>query len=146
MTDVIIIYDSNTGNTEKAAQEIFAGVKESGASVEIKRVDDATVQDMRAAKGIILGSPNVYGNYTGKMRELVDTRLVQAKPSDKVGAAFGTYKWNNDNLKSLENDMRWKGVRMVCDGVNVHKHANGDVAKKLRELGKKVGEEAKKAP
>ncbi|HTY91481.1 MAG TPA: flavodoxin domain-containing protein [Methanocella sp.] len=146
MTDVIIIYDSKTGNTEKAAREVLGGVKESGASVEIKRVDDATVQDLSNAKGIILGSPNIYSNYTGKMRELVDSKLAQAKPSDKVGAAFGTYKWNTDNLKNLENDMRWKGVRIVSEGVCVHKHAGGDVAKKLRELGKKVGEEAKKVP
>ncbi len=145
MSDVLIIYDTNTGNTEKAAQEVLIGVKESGASVDIKKVDDATVEDLKAAKGIILGSPNIYGNYSGKMRELVDSKLVQAKPSDKVGAAFGTYKWNDDNLKSLQNDMRWKGVRLVSDGVNVHRHSDGDVLKKLRELGRKVGEEAKKA-
>ncbi len=141
---MIIVYDSKTGNTEKAAQAILAGVKESGASVEIKRVDDATVDDLRAAKGIILGSPNIYDNYSGKMRELVDARLAQAKPSDKVGAAFGTYKWNDDNLKNLQNDLRWKGVRIVCEGVNVHRPTGGDVLKKLREIGRKVGEEAKK--
>lgn len=146
MPDVIIIYDTKTGNTEKAAQEILGGVKESGASVEIKRVDDATVEDLRSAKGVILGSPNIYGNYSGKMRDLVDSRLIQAKPFEKVGAAFGTYKWNTDNLKKLENDMKWKGVRIVSEGVNVHKHAGEDVMKKLRELGKKVGEEAKKVP
>ncbi|BAI62824.1 putative flavodoxin [Methanocella paludicola SANAE] len=145
MLDVLIIYDTNTGNTEKAAQEILGGVKESGASVEMKKVDDTTVEDLKAARGIILGSPNIYGNYSGKMRDLVNSKLVQAKPSDKVGAAFGTYKWNDDNLKNLQNDLRWKGVRIVSEGVNVHRHSNGDVVKKLRELGRKVGEEAKKA-
>lgn len=144
MSDVIIIYDSKAGHTEKVAQDICEGVKESGASVELKKVDDAAVEDVLKAKGVILGSPNIGDNYSAKMRDFVDTKLARAKPYDKVGAAFGTYKWNHDNLKRLENDMRWKGVRLVADGINVHRH--DDASKKLRELGKRVGEEAKKAP
>lgn len=144
MADVMIIYDSKTGNTAKVAERILEGVKESGASVEIKKVTDATVEDVRNAKGVILGSPCINDNYTTMMREFVDTRLIQAKPADKVGAAFGTYKWNGGNLKKLEDDMRWKGVRLVTRGVNVHKHADGEIAKKLKELGRKVGEEALK--
>jgi flavorubredoxin len=144
MADVVIVYDTKTGNTEKVAQEILGGVKESGASVELKKVDDVTVEDVRKAKGVILGSPNINDNYSAKMRYFVDTKLVQAKPHEKVGAAFGTYKWNTDNLKRLENDMRWKGVRLVAEGINVHRHGDGDVLKKLRELGKTVGIEALK--
>ncbi len=144
MADVVIVYDSRTGNTEKAAEEILSGVKESGATVELKKVEDVTVEDVRKARGVILGSPNMNDNYSGMMREFVNTKLIQAFPSDKVGAAFGTYKWNQDNLKRLENDMRWKGIRLVTEGVNVHRHDGAEVYKKLRELGKKVGEEAKK--
>jgi flavorubredoxin len=146
MADVVIIYDSKTGHTEKAAAEILKGVEESGASVEMKKVDDATVEDVKKAKGVILGSPCIGDNYTRKMRDFVEGRLIQAKPSDKLGAAFGSYKWNGGNLKSLENDLRWMGVRLVTEGVNVHHFADDDVYKKLRELGKKVGEEARKAP
>jgi hypothetical protein len=32
----------------------------------------------------------------------------------------------------------------VAEGVNVHRHGDGDVVKRLRELGKMVGEEATK--
>lgn len=144
MADVVIIYDSNTGNTKKAADVIYMGVKMSGASVVIKNVDEATVEDVKDAKGIILGSPSVNDNYTHKLRNFIEEKLIQAKPSDKVGAAFGTYKWNLGNLKRLEQDMRWMGIRMVTGGVNVHKRSDGEVAKKLEELGRKVGEEAKK--
>lgn len=144
MADVVIIYDTRTGNTEKVAREILDGVKESGASVDIKKVDSVTVDEVRGAKGIILGSPCINDNYSARMRDFVDTKLVQAKPSEKVGAAFGTYKWNGGNLKRLENDMRWKGVRLVAEGINVHKYGNGEVKKKLKELGRTVGIEALK--
>lgn len=144
MADVVIIYDTRTGNTEKVAREILDGVKESGASVDIKKVDSVTVDEVRGAKGIILGSPCINDNYSARMRDFVDTKLMQAKPSEKVGAAFGTYKWNGGNLKRLENDMRWKGVRLVAEGINVHKYGNGEVKKKLKELGRTVGIEALK--
>lgn len=146
MPDVIIVYDSKTGHTEKAAREILQGVEESGASVVMKKVDDATVEDVKKAKGVILGSRCISDNYTRKMRDFVESKLIQAKPSDKLGAAFGSYKWNGGNLKELEKDMRWMGVRLVTEGVNVHHFSGEDIDRKLRALGKKVGEEAKKAP
>ncbi len=144
MADVVIVYDTKTGNTEKVAREILNGVKESGASAELKNVDDVTVEDLMKAKGVILGSPNISDNYSAKMRAFVEDVLPRAKPYDKVGAAFGTYKWNHENLKRLEQDMRWKGVRLVADGINVHRHDSADVTKKLRELGRIVGIEASK--
>jgi NAD(P)H dehydrogenase (quinone) len=72
MADVFIVYDTKTGNTEKAAMEILEGVRESGASAEMKKVDDVTPDDLRGAKAVVLGSPNVYNNYSGKMREFVE--------------------------------------------------------------------------
>jgi flavorubredoxin len=144
MADVIIVYDTKTGNTAKVAEEIYNGVKESGVSVEIKNVDDVTVDDLTNAKGVILGSPNINDTYSTKMRDLVNTKLLQAKPVDKVGAAFGTYKWNEGNLKELERDMTWIGVRIIAGSVNVHKHSDKGITQKLRELGKKVGEETKR--
>jgi flavorubredoxin len=144
MADVVIIYVSKTGNTARAADEVLAGVKESGASVELKRVEDATVDDLRSAKGIILGSPCINDNYSTRMREFVEEKLIQAKPSDKLGAVFGTYKWNGGNIPKLEKDLRWKGMRLVAEGVNVHKREEKELIAKLRELGKKVGEETLK--
>ena len=145
MTDVIIVYDSTTGNTEKVAQEILNGVKESGASVEMKKVADASVEELRKAKAIVLGSPNIHDTYSGPMRDFVDQKLTNSKPAGKIGAAFGTHKWNTDNVKRLEQDMRWLGMLMVAEGVNVHRRETDEV-QKVRELGKKIGEEAKKAP
>jgi flavorubredoxin len=144
MADVIIIYDSKTGNTEKVATEIFEGVKESGASVEMKKVEDATVDDVKGAKGVILGSPCLNDNYSHRLRSFMEDKLVEAKPSDKVGAAFGTYKWNGGNLHKLEQDMRWMGIGLVAEGINVHRFSGQEVMAKLRELGKAVGEKAKK--
>lgn len=145
MVDVLIVYDTTTGHTEKAAGEIRRGVEASGASVEVKRAWDATVEDVKGAKGVILGSPCIVDNYSGRLRDFVETRLKLAKPDAKVGAAFGTYKWKGGNLKRLEDDMRWMGIKLVADGVNLSRYAGDDGDRRLRDLGRKVGDEARRA-
>ena len=144
MVDVLIVYDSRSGHTENAAKKIYEGVKESGATVSLKTVRDATIEDVKNAKGIILGSLCIEDNYSGELREFINDKLKIAKPVDKIGAAFGTYKWKGGNLKKLEDDLHWLGLPLVAEGVNVHHFADEEAYKKLVELGKKVGMEARK--
>jgi flavodoxin I len=56
MADVIIIYDSKSGNTAKAAVEIGEGVKEAGAGAILKKADEAVAADLAGPEGIILGA------------------------------------------------------------------------------------------
>lgn len=144
MVDVLIVYDTISGNTEKAAAEVLQGVKESGASVVMKKVEDTTDNDLRAASGIILGSPCINDSISGRMRDFTDEKLRDARISGKVGAAFGTYKWNGGNLRHLEKEMEYRGIRLVTAGVNSLHNPNQDTVQQLRNLGKTVGLEAKK--
>lgn len=144
MVDVLIVYDSRSGHTERAARQIYEGAVESGATVKIKSVGDVTLDDVKQAKGVILGSYCVEDNYSGRLREFIDDKLKIAKPDEKVGAAFGTYKWSGGNIKKLENDLHWLGLQLVADGVNAHHFVDEGTNKKLAALGKKVGEEALK--
>jgi NAD(P)H dehydrogenase (quinone) len=142
MVDVIIIYDTITGTTAKAAAEVLAGVKASGADCIVKRVQDASENDLVYPSGVILGSPNVNDNYSGRMREFIDGRMKEVRLWGKVGAAFGTYKWNQDNVRKLEVAMELLDIRTVTPGVNSLRHPDNETAQKLRELGEAVGKEA----
>ncbi len=150
MVDVIIVYDTlsgnkeTAGNTEKAASEVLQGVIDSGASVTMKKVEDTTESDLREARGIILGSPCVNNSISGRMRIFTDETLRDARVSGKIGAAFGTYKWNGGNLRHLEKEMEYQGVKIVATGVNSMHHPNQEMVQKLHDLGKTVGTEAKK--
>ena len=144
MADVIIAYDTKTGATERAAGLILEGVKAAGADGVMKKLEDVTVTDLLEARGIVLGSPNVNDNYSGKLRYFIDDVVKNAQPSGKVGGAFGTYKWNMENLKRLEADMEYIGIRLAAPGVNAtHRPQAGDDAR-LKALGEAVGREALK--
>jgi flavorubredoxin len=144
MADVIIVYDTKTGTTERAAALVLEGVKAAGADGIMKKVQDVTVKELEDAKGIILGSPNVNNNYSGPMRYFIDDTLRNAKPGGKMGAAFGTHKWNTDNLKRLEADMEYTGIGLIAPGVNAKHRMTTEDERRLKELGEAVGREALK--
>ena len=43
---VIIVYDSKSGNTEAMANAVSEGVEGEGIDVEVKRMDEASVDDL----------------------------------------------------------------------------------------------------
>ncbi len=89
--NVLIVYDSRSGNTEKMAHAVSEGVREEGLDVEVKRVDEASVDELPGVDGLILGSPVYYGLPTAKMKEFIDDSVkYHGKLDGKVGGAFAS--------------------------------------------------------
>jgi len=88
---ILIVYDSRSGNTEKMAHAVAEGVREEEINVVIRKVDDASVDELPDADGVILGSPVYYGLPTGKIKAFVDTSVkYHGKLDGKVGGAFAS--------------------------------------------------------
>ena len=88
---VLIVYDSRSGNTEKMAHAVSEGVTEEGVDVEVKKVDDASVDELPGVDGLILGSPVYYGLPTAKLKEFIDDSVkYHGKLDGKVGGAFAS--------------------------------------------------------
>jgi len=91
--DILIAYDSLTGNTERMAQAVAEGVKRvPGAVAMVKRVSEVTKEDLEAADAIVLGCPTYYANIPGGMKTVMDDWSWKMKVdfTDKVGGAFAT--------------------------------------------------------
>jgi NAD(P)H dehydrogenase (quinone) len=88
---ILIVYDSRSGNTEKMAYAVVEGVREEEVDVVIRKVDEASVDELPDADGVILGSPVYYGLPTGKIKEFVDASVkYHGKLDGKVGGAFAS--------------------------------------------------------
>ena len=92
MSQIIIVYDSRSGNTEKVASLVIEGARQvNGVQCTLKRIDYTTLDDLLNADGIIIGSPTYYGLMSGKIKELLDKSVeIHTKLEGKVGAAFTT--------------------------------------------------------
>lgn len=94
MTKVVIIYDSQTGNTQMMADAVAMGAKKAGpVTVIIKKVSESTKADLLDADGIILGSPTHYGLMSTNMKAFIDQTLsnqdmVWQQLAGKIGGAF----------------------------------------------------------
>ena len=88
---VLIVYDSESGNTEAMAHAVSEGVVDEGIDVEVKRVDEASIDDLPTVDGVILGSPVYYGLPSAKMKLYIDDSVkYHGKLDGKVGGAFAS--------------------------------------------------------
>lgn len=90
MTKIIVIYDSKTGNTESMAQAVAKGSRNvPKAVVNLKKVDEVSLDNLLGADAIIIGSPTYYGLMSAKIKDLLDKSVkIHGKLAGKVGAAF----------------------------------------------------------
>lgn len=90
---VLVAYHSRRGNTEAMAAAVAEGVRRvPGVSVTVKRVRDATQEDLQTADGLVLGSPTYFADIAGEMKVVIDDWNWKWKVdfTDKVGGAFAT--------------------------------------------------------
>jgi flavorubredoxin len=142
MPDIIIIYDSKTGNTEKAAGYVLEGVLSAGVSAEVKKINKAKHEDVAGARGIIVGSYCMRDRCSMDIDSFVGM-MPAADVEKKPGAAFGSYGFSGGQLPKLEALMTKAGISLVAPGVNSLKAPDEQAAQRLRELGKKVAEAVK---
>jgi NAD(P)H dehydrogenase (quinone) len=95
MANVLIVYASDWGSTEKMAKAVADGVATvDGAKATIKKAEDATADDVVAADALILGSPVHMGSVDWRVKRFIDHVCSQLWMGDKivgkVGAVFAT--------------------------------------------------------
>ena len=153
---VLVIYDSGTGNTEKMAHAVAEGARQvKSAEVVLKKVDDATLNDLEWADAILVGSPTYYGQMSAKIKAFFDKSVeIHGKLEGKVGAAFtssgGTATGAETTLLSIIEAMLIHG--MIVQGRAENKHygaaaveaPNKEELKICRELGKRTAKLALK--
>lgn len=156
MTQILVIYDSRTGNTEKMADAVAEGAKQvPKTKIVLKNVDRASMDDLLDADGIIIGTPTYYGDMSGKVKEFVDkTNKIHGKLRGKVGGAFtssgDTACGAETALLSILHAMLIHG--MIVQGRNDNKHygptaveaPNQKEIESCKELGKRIATLASK--
>lgn len=91
MPKVLILYYTRTGNTEKMAKLVEEGAKGEGVEAVVKPVSNATLEDLQAADGIVIGSPTYYGLPAAEIIKLIDDSVkLHGRLEGKVGAAYSS--------------------------------------------------------
>lgn len=155
MSRVLILYYTRTGNTEKMARLVEEGVKGARVDAAVKPVAEATLDDLLAADGLVIGSPTYYGLPAAEIIKLIDDSVkLHGRLDGKVGAAFSSSAniggGNETVIMSILQAMLVHG--MVVQGVPKGDHygpvsigaPDERAAKQCRALGERVAHLVKK--
>jgi NAD(P)H dehydrogenase (quinone) len=106
----LIIYDSNSGNTERIAEAVMKGVEQiSDIIVEMKRTENIQTEDIIEADGYAFGSPSHFSIMSGKILSLLtNLYFIRDKMAGKPMAVFTT--GTGGQVVALENIDRIIGV------------------------------------
>lgn len=136
MKKVSIIYWSEYGNVELLANKIASGAEKAGAEVLIKRVQEATVEDVTSADAVAFGSPSMDNNRVEQSTMEPFLKEFKLLPNNnKPAVLFGSYGWDNgefmDGFKKTITDYNFK----IIGEVTVKETPSEEQLKKAEELG-----------
>ncbi len=151
MSEILIVYYSRSGNTEKLAKAVAEGVREGGGNPTLNTVDEVEINKLPEFDGIIAGSPVYFGTMAAELKKFFDESVVvvRKKMVNKVGAAFvtGAHRTGGKEttLISILQAMLISGMIIVGDPLETGGHygaAGSDEVglKEGRALGKRVAE------
>jgi len=145
MAKILILYDSQSGNTEKMAEAVAEGAR-TVANVEVEIKYYARPEELAQADALIFGSPTYYHDMTLPIKQMLEEAAktnVQLKR--KVGAAFGSYGWSGEApeliLEILKNRFGMQIVELKAMALYTPNEAK---LEECRKLGKLVAEKIAK--
>jgi len=139
----IVVYDTMWGSTAKMARAIARGIATDDVSVKLfdlrynHRSDVAT--EMLEAKAIVLGSPVLNKGILPKIADMI-TYIKALKPTNRIGAAFGSYGWSDLSVKQLNQALEDLKVELVDPGMSVNYVPTDDNLAACEELGVRIRE------
>ena len=105
---LLIVYYTQSGNTERMARAIAEGAEAAGIQAPLKSVEECELGDLVQADGLALGSPTYFSNVAWQVKKLIDEsiELYSGKQlKGKVAGVFtssGTQRDAQDCLKMME--------------------------------------------
>ncbi len=116
----IIVYDTMWGSTEKMAQSIADGLRQSGTQVKLMSMHAChrsdVVTELLDAGAILVGTPVLNSQIYPAMADVL-CYLKGLKKKNLIGAAFGSYGWNGALIDGLTKTLEEMGVEVVSPAV-----------------------------
>jgi multimeric flavodoxin WrbA len=136
---LLIVYHTGGVKTAKMAEAVERGARsESGVNVIVKRCADTGPQDVLAADGLILGTPENFGYMSGMMKDFLERVFYacEGKVNGRPWALFvGAGQDGSGAVASVERIVTGLRLRRVHDPVIGLKDLTQEMTDRCEELG-----------
>ena len=141
MSKVLIIYHTQSGNTEKMAQAVYEGAVSAGATVSLKKAFDAKADDLLNCDAVIFGTPNFFSYEAGAIKDFFDRTFftLKGKVTGKPYAVFGSYGGGGEKaLESLSKLCDSMELKKAFESVGAQRTPSTEALEKCKSLGAKM--------
>ena len=142
MGQIVIVYYSETGNTEAMANMVAKGVEAAGATAKVVPVDGFNAEELKGESAFALGCPAMGDEVLeeGTMEPFVAE--VEKFASGKKIALFGSYGWGDGEwMRDWTTRMEAAGATVLNgEGLICHETPDEDGLNACRELGRQLAD------
>ena len=138
MSNIQVVFWSQSGNTEAMADAVADGIRKAGKEADVVFVGDASIDELKSAKVFALGCPAMGAEVLeeGEMEPFVSD--LEMSVSGKTIGLFGSYGWGDGQwMRDWEDRMKAAGAEVACgEGIITQETPDDDALVKCKELGK----------
>ena len=139
MSKLMVVYWSQTGNTEIMANAVAEGVKEAGKESAAVEVSSMTPDALKDAPVFALGCPAMGAEVLEEDEMEPFMAEVESFAKGKQIGLFGSYGWGDGEwMRTWEEKCRKDGAELVCDSVICSEEPGDDEKEACRKLGKSL--------
>jgi len=139
MKTLLIVFHTGGVKTAQMAEAVARGAQgEAGVNVVVRRCAEAGPEDVLAADGLILGTPENFGYMSGMMKDFLERVFYpcEGKVNGRPWALFvGAGQDGHGAVTSVERIVTGLRLNKVHDPVIGLKELTPDVIAKCEELG-----------
>jgi len=143
MAKLLVIYHSQTGNTEAMAKAVNEGALSAGATVTLKKAAEATSDDLLSCDVVAFGSPIYFGYMAGALKDFFDRVFytvrgkVDGKPYTSFSSGGAGGKQALDSIDRVCNSFR---LKKAFEGVIAVGKPSSEALEKMQGTGKKLAQ------
>ena len=141
MKQVLVLYYSRTGNTERMAKAVAEGARiNEEINVELSYHVDS--EDLSMYDAILVGTPTYHHEMAVDFKNLFEEAASKGiSLKGKVGAAFGSYGWTGEAPKLVLEIMKFKFEMLVFEPPLLARYSpDPKTLADCKSLGKRIAE------
>jgi flavorubredoxin len=141
MKQILVLYYSRTGNTERMAKAVAEGAQING-NIRVELTFHVEPEELSSFDAILIGTPTYHHEMPLEFKNLFEEAAVKGLSlKGKVGAAFGSYGWSGEAPRLILEIMKYKFEMQVVEPPLLAKYLpDQKMLSDCRELGKRISE------
>lgn len=149
MIKILVIFHSQTGNTEKLASAVKKGIEDTEDAIALfKKAQETNADHLRQSHAVIICSPEYFGYMAGAIKDLFDRTYEELKDDKKIfkkpyAIVISAGNDGTGALNSIERILRGFKFKMVQHPIISKGTVTEEVLDRCYELGRTVAEGVK---